>query len=125
MQKKFAHAKSFKVKRLLENSSMFKDMPKTKLHMLIEQTIDDCEVCKDEADRSQRPKNATIRAVEFNESVAIDLTERWNEKDKNKHILCHMVDEYSRLSVEEMIEDKKPETVLNVIMRRWMCIWNT
>ena len=84
-------------------------MPKTKLHMLIEQTIDDCEVCKDEADRSRRPNNTTIRAVEFNESVAIDLTEWWNEKDKSKHIPCHMVDEYSRLSVAEMIEDKKPE----------------
>ena len=100
-------------------------MPKTKLHMLIDQTITNCEVRKDEADRSRRPKNATIRAIEFNESVAIDLTEWWNEKDKNKHILCHMGDEYSRLSVAEMIEDKKPETVLNVIMRRWICVFGT
>ncbi len=36
-----------------------------------------------------------------------------------------MIDKYSRLSVAEVIEDKKPETVLNVIMTRWICVFGT
>ena len=39
IHKKFAHAKSFKIQRLLESSSMFKEMPKTKLHMFVEKTV--------------------------------------------------------------------------------------
>ncbi len=36
-----------------------------------------------------------------------------------------MIDEYSRLSVAEVIEDKKPETVLNMIMTKWICVFGT
>ncbi len=90
IHRKFAHAKSFKIERFLENSTMFRNVPRTKLHMLIDKTTDECEVCKEEADRKRRPKNATIRAVEFNESVAIDLTEWWDEKGRNKYTICHV-----------------------------------
>ena len=63
-------------------------------------------------------KNSTMRAVSFNESVAIDLTEWWDQHSNTKIIICHMIDEYSRLSAAAMVKDKKPETILNVIMTK-------
>ena len=100
-------------------------MKGTKLNMLIEKTVENCEICSDERKQERKPRNATMRAVSFNEIMAIDLTEWWDETSQSKNVICHMIDEYSRLSVRAVIGDKKPETILNAIMSKWMCIYGT
>ncbi len=48
--------KPFKMQQLLENSSMFANMKKIKLHMLIDKAIEDCKICDDEKKQDGRPK---------------------------------------------------------------------
>ncbi len=122
---KFGHAKPYKMQRLLENSFMFANMKKTKLQLLIEKAVESCDICYEEKKQDRKPKNSTIRAVSFNESVAIDLTECWDQHSSEKIVICHMVDEYSRLSTAAIVKDKKPETILNVIMTNWLCLFGT
>ena len=80
----FGHAKPHKLCRLIEHSSSFKDMTKIKINAIVKSIIAECEVCQDSAERDRRRKNSTIRAIEFNECVAIDLTEWWDETGKEK-----------------------------------------
>ena len=83
---KFGHAKPHKLVRLIEHSNMFREMPKTKIGAIVDAVVDGCGVCLDEGTRDRRPKNSTLRAVEFNETVAIDLTEWWDEKEKRNYM---------------------------------------
>ena len=53
---KFGHAKPFKMQRLLENSSMFASMKKTKLYMLIDKAVESCDICDDEKEQDRRKK---------------------------------------------------------------------
>ncbi len=72
---KFVQAKTFKILRLLENSSLFNSMKKSKLSMLIEKTVESCDICSEERKQERKPRNSTMRALNFNESMKIDLTQ--------------------------------------------------
>ncbi len=122
---KFEHARPHKLIRLIEHSNTFKDMTKTTLNAIAEHVVNNCDVCEDAEERDRRPKNSTIRAVECNESVAIDLTEWWDYIKKEKHIICHMVDESSRLSSAQFVKVKQPETIMQAMMGKWFCIYDT
>ncbi len=72
---KIGHASSNKLSRVVENSSISKDLTKSDIKKLVELINYECAICH-EADRGD-PKNCSLRATDFNESVAIDLTEWW------------------------------------------------
>ena len=63
--------------------------------------------------------------MEFNGILAFDLVEWWAESGKEKHIIRHMVDKYSRLSSAQLIPHRTPETILNALMREWFCNYGT
>ena len=70
---------------------MKKDMTAAELERLVEEVSDDCVICTDSKERKNRPKNCSLRATDFNEDVANDLTEWWCQPKNGKLIICHMV----------------------------------
>ena len=81
--------------------------------MLFEKALKECEICDEEEKRDRRPKVSTYRAVVFNKSVAIDLTEWFDGISASKKTIGHMIDEYSRLSAAGVVKgtqrDHDPE----------------
>ena len=56
-----------------------------------------------------RPKGAALRTAKRDHSVARDLTEWYGPIENRKLIICHVVDEFSRLSSEGIVPDKRLE----------------
>ena len=59
---KFGHAKTHKLARPIEHSSMFRELTKTNVSAIIENVVNNCEECQDEEERYRR-KNSEIREV--------------------------------------------------------------
>ena len=107
--------------RVIETSSLKKDMSKSDLKKLTESITQGFKIRTDTSERQRRPKNGTVRAVSFNESLAADLTEWWCQKTNSKLFICHIVDEFSRLSAAKIIENKKPETIMDALLEKGLC----
>ena len=57
--------------------------------------------------------------------MAIDLTEWWCPTGEEKLIICHMIDEVSRLSSAKLIQNKQPETIIDVLMEKWISVYGS
>ena len=62
----------------------------------------------------------TYRSQDSNESVPIDLTERYDAQSKSEKIICHIFNEFSRLSAACFIENKKPQNFFKVTLSEWI-----
>ena len=54
-----------------------------------------------------------------NQIVSIDL-KQYDAKDKDKKWICYLVDMFSRLTVGAFIPNKKPQTIVQVILENWI-----
>ena len=110
------------------------DMPQKKLIQLLENAkeklskairrkviavVDQCEVCHKNKKQENRNKTIANRSRDFNEVMAIDLTEWYDTSNKKKFIICHMTDEFTRLSAATFVPDKNLKRILEAIVREW------
>ena len=51
-----------------------------------------------------------------NEIVTIDLKE-FNLNDPKRRYICYFIDKHSRMTIADFILDKKPENIVNSLMR--------
>ena len=107
------------MKTLLENYAPLKNDKKWR--SILKQTIEDCSVCHDSKKQMRRTKVTAFRCTKFNESVAMDLTEWFDPLSEKKSILCHLIDEFSRLCSGGIIQNKKLEEVMKCIIENWIC----
>ena len=52
--------------------------------------------------------------------MAIDLSEWWDIERKEKLVICHMIDEFSRLSSAGLGKTKEPQANLQSILHEWI-----
>ena len=110
LHKQFGHRpKDSFIKLLKSANSWSPDMSS-----MIDKIINGCEGCIKRKRNPDRPAVCMPMASEFNEKLAIDLSFYKN------HIILHMVDMWSRLSVSVQIQRKKPSEVVQAIMRNWI-----
>ncbi len=126
LHKRFGQAHSAQLAKMIEHSEHCSKWPNVQaMRKDVEHITQDCNVCYEKRKRPNRPKNAFQRATRFNECVAIDLTEWLNKKNGSKNIIIHMIDEFSRLSVAKIIQNKQPETIVSTIFSQWFCAYGT
>ena len=88
----------------------------TRTKQIIKDVVDTCTLCKQFKKTPPRPKVAMPKATTNNEVVSLDLKEKRKE---NKHIL-YCIDEFSGYVVAEVVNDKKPDTIIEAFNRRWV-----
>ena len=71
--------------------------------------------CHLKSGRSTKPVVAMPRATRLNQLMTLDLKVR-----HKKRPILYIIDCFTRLTVAEIIENKKPKTVAEVIIRRWV-----
>ncbi len=86
----------------------------------IREVIEKCAACK-ETEKPTRKNKSTQkqRSTTFNDSIAIDLTERFDRRSQRKMIICHIIDEFSRLSSAAYVSDKTPQMIINALFTVW------
>ena len=87
-----------------------------KIRDMIEEVTDECTICRRYKKTPPRPKIAMAKASTSNEVVSLDLKE-FNKE--NKYIL-YMVDEFSNYVKGEVINNKKPETIIKAFNKAWV-----
>ena len=108
LHNQFAH--SGRLRKLIETAGRWKPgMEKVLEKIQKEYTATVCRA------KCTRPVVAFPRATQFGEILSLDLKIR----DKKKDIL-YLIDCFSRLTLAEMIKDKKAITIAEVVMRRWV-----
>ncbi len=105
LHQRFGHTSKKKLTQLLESASKNGITKETK--RLIEKVSEICEQCHNNKKQDRKSERVTYRSSNFNECVSIDLTEWFDRKEERKGIICHMIDEFSRLSAVTFIADKK------------------
>ena len=81
-----------------------------------------CESCTRSKRRKPRPSSAIPRVEGPNEIVSIDLKE-WSTSTGKKKYICYLIDMHSRLTSGSFISDKKPDTIVNCIMKHWIPVF--
>ena len=61
-----------------------------------------------------------MRSTRFNESVAVDLTDWYAPVTERKQIICHMIDDFSKLSSGGIISSKNPEEFVHCSIEQWI-----
>ena len=78
-----------------------------------------CSGCIKRRRKPDKPAVTLPSAKEFNDKVAIDL-----KIYKGKYIL-YMVDMFSRYTVAALIQRKRPDDVIDALMKKWVCYHGT
>ena len=84
IHKILAHPKAEILKLFFKNSSENDD----KTLKIVEEVSDDCEVCRKFKKSPNRPKVGLPTSSDFNEVVALDLKERFNNKEYILYCIC-------------------------------------
>ena len=82
----------------------------------IEKVVEECNICRRFKKTPPRPKIAMSKATTSNKVVSLDLKEF---KKENKHVL-YMVYEFSGYMKGEVINNKKPETIIKAFNKAWI-----
>ncbi len=114
------HPSVGKMIKLIRRTKMGKQLTRSDLETKVKEVVDICEPCERVANQVPRRKNATIRSENFHQVVAMDLTEWWDSNRDEKVIICHFIDEFSRLSSGGIIKTKEPQAVIQCLLRDWI-----
>ena len=93
-----AHISSSRLWSMLQKTKRGKALKQSLLKRRIEEVIQKCEACEKNAKTVSKAKSTGLRATNFNERVAMDLTEWYNHYEGRKELICHFVDEFTPLS---------------------------
>ena len=112
---KFGHASVKRLGELIKNANRLTENVQQYLNHVQEK----CQSCMLNQNSKPRPAVSLPRATKFNEVVTVDLK---YYKDGEFKFILYLVDWFSRLTVGELIPDKKPSTIGAVIMSKWVAV---
>ena len=120
VQYSLGHASSENMKLMMQNSTLWKKIGQSNMMRKINDLMTNCKPCTEMERPSDKRKSTTAaRSERFNGRIAIDLSERYDQKLEKKRIICQIIDEYSRVSSARFVEDKTPEEVLRALFACW------
>ena len=106
----FGHPSAVKIVDLLKDAQIWKP----EFSAVLDQIVEECETCQRFRKTPSRSKVALPMSHSFNDLVCLDL------KSWNGAYILHMIDMWSRYSMSTFIKNKEPNTVIDVIMKRWI-----
>ena len=113
----YGHTSAEKLLKFLQKAG--KDTKEVRDHLFkIESS---CEVCVKSKRRKPRPKSSLPRVDNPNEIVTIDL--KMCAQGFGAKYICYLIDMYSRFTAAALINDKLPDTIVMVIMQKWVCLF--
>ncbi|KAL5262651.1 hypothetical protein ACHWQZ_G008148 [Mnemiopsis leidyi] len=115
LHRRFAHAKSKRIIKLLENAGK-KDK---NLEKELEKLDQSCEFCLKHQRASPRPTVSLPLATKFNELIAMDL-----KQIKGKWVL-HCIDYLTRFSAAHVVRSHDPEEIIEKFFTIWVSIFGT
>ena len=106
---------------LFKSTSIEKNIGTKQIKKEISEVFYKCIPCR-ETDRPKTTRKAHEKARSniFNNSIAIDLTEWYIRKKQNNTMLCHIIDEISRISSAKIVPDKNAETIIRALFEVWL-----
>ena len=93
------------------------DIWEGRLQDIIDKLYEKCAICKQFSQANAKPVVALPMANQFNETIAIDL-KAW----KNIWIL-YMIDMFSRYTAATLVKRKKPEEIIEAIIKDWIAVF--
>ena len=114
LHEQFAHPKHRRLRWLIEQAGRWKPG----MEAVLQDIEDKCELLQCRLpvpSKSTKPVVAFPRATRFNELLSLDLKLRHLKKP-----ILYMIDTFSRLTLAEIIPNKKAMTVSEAIVRRWV-----
>ena len=113
LHEQFAHPPHKRLKELIMASARWEEG----MEEILGEIEDKCPVlkCQLKSGRSTKPVVAMPRATRLNQLMTLDLKVR-----HNKGPILYIIDCFTRLTVAEIIPNKRPKTVAEVIIRRWV-----
>ncbi len=115
------HASAVKMKLMMQNTTLWKKVGQSNMMKKINDLMANCKPCKEIERPSDKRKNTNnARSERFNGKIAIDLSEWYDQKSQKKRIICHIIDEFSRVSSAQFVEDNTPEEVLRALFACWV-----
>ena len=118
LHRQFAHASSEKLLGLV-NSAGSTWSQDNELKQKIKLICKSCPVCLTYKKTPLRPIVGLPLATKFKECVAMDL------KFYKGKILLHMITYFTRLPVTVILPSKKPNQIVNAIMKYWVAVYGT
>ena len=86
---------------------------------LVLKFLDQCDVCRKYRRTPSRPKVGLPKANDVNDVVSIDL--KILKKTGNKEVaILYLHDEFSKLTKGQVVNDKKPDTIIKAIENKWI-----
>ena len=112
LHEQYAHPLHNRLKQLIVSAGKWKE-PMEKILKKIEEkcTAKICELPR----KQTRPVVAFPRTNAFNQLLTLDLKIRHKKKS-----ILYMIDDFTKLTLGELIPNKKAETVAGVVVRRWV-----
>ena len=86
---------------------------------ILNKLYETCESCLSHKSSKAKHKVSPPMAHDFNETICMDL-KIWHGTGK---IILYTVDMFSRLTQAQVIRDKRPESVLKVLVDQWIKRW--
>lgn len=111
LHRQFGHASKENLMKLIKNAGC-----KTKnICGIAAEVVKNCAVCRLYKKPAPRPAVGLPWANDFNKVIGMDL----HQLDSNLYYI-HMVDQFTKFSSAAIIKNKKPETIINAILRYWI-----
>ena len=109
----FGHVSMTRLEKLIKNANKWSE----KVRDSLEDIESKCRSCKVHRKAKPAPKVSLPRTSKFNEIITLDLKEY---TDGNNKYILYIIDMFSRLTVGVFIPNKKPSTVGEKIMEKWI-----
>lgn len=81
----------------------------------IDKVIENCKVCIQSRKAPSKPDKTLPKVSHFNEIISMDLKQMGD-----KYVLW-MLDTLTRFIKGTVVKDKKPQTIINALHRKWIC----
>ena len=117
LHKQFGHCRSDKLLNLLKDAGHDAKL----LGKQVQDAVDNCSTCVRYGRTAGRPKISAPLGLRFNETLAIDLHQMTTLDTKCWFL--HIIDVYTRFSVATLIYNKKPETVAEKLLTKWVFVF--
>ena len=99
--------------KLIGSSKIWND--KEQVSKILKDVSENCDTCKQYERRSLKPVFSLPLALEFNQTVAMDLI----KYEQGVRVL-HLIDLFSRYSVACVRRSKKQDVMIDAIMKIWI-----
>lgn len=111
----FGHVASSKLEKLIRNAKKLTE----EVEGFLKKVEETCQSCQKNRIMKPRPAVSLPRVSQFNQIVSIDLKQYTDGLDK---YILYMVDLFSRLTVGALIKNKKPATIGEMILEKWISV---